>query len=133
MFSEERFKHYVWYLVAKFKSKIKQAQNNKDQSHGEKDAIYKMGYFMALYNMIDSMKVFASDFDIEIKEIVFGYNIKDMFINFLKNLSYTSNDSYQKRLDFKQTKNYKGEFYQLNDLLVNQCEMIQVFGDFEEK
>lgn len=133
MFSEERFKHYVWYLVAKFKSQIKQAQNNKDQSHGEKDGIYKMGYLMALYNMIDSMKVFASDFDIEREEIGLGYNMKEVLINFLKNLSYISDGIYQKRLNFKQPKNYEGEFNQLNDLLLDQCEILYALGEFEEK
>ncbi len=40
---EEKFKPYVWHLIAKFKSQIEQAQNNKEQSCGEKDEIYEMG------------------------------------------------------------------------------------------
>jgi len=92
-----------------------------------------MGYLMALYNMIDDMGVFTSHFDIEREEVGLGYNIKEMLINFLKNLSYISDDSYQKRIDFKEPKNYEGEFNQLNDLLVDQCEMLHVLGDFEEK
>ncbi len=36
---------------------------------------------MTLYDMIDSMKVFASDFDIEREEIGLGYNMKEVLLN----------------------------------------------------
>lgn len=129
--NEKKFNHYVWYLIARFKSKIKQAQNNKRQSNGMADDIYKMGYLMALYNLIEDMEVFTSYFGITREEVGLGCDIKEVLKNFLNNLSYISDDSYQNRIDFKRPKDYEGEFNQLNDILIDQCEVLHMLGIFD--
>ena len=127
MMSEEKFRNYTCYLAACFKAKIKEAQNNKNKSLTLEDDAYKMGYLMALYNVVDDMTVFTSRYGIEEKHIGLDDKFKEMLTYFLSNLSYITEKSYQKRIRFDQPENYAGEFNQLNDYLIDQCEYLTVF------
>lgn len=128
----ENLKHYIWLLVAKFKREIKEAQDNKNHSLGPEDDAYKMGYLMAYYDIIVSMRVWASEFDINAEEIGLGYSLSETYVNFLLNLSFASQNLYQKRINLKKEKNYDGEFDQLNDNLIDQCELLHILAKFDK-
>lgn len=130
---EEKFKHYAQYLVAKLKRKIKEAQSSRNCSSTPEDSAYKMGYLMALYHVIDEMKSWSRDFDIENEDIGLQYEFTESASNFFVNLSYISENLYQKRIKFEETKDYEGEFNQLNECILDQCETILTFSEFKEK
>jgi len=122
---EDRLRYYIWCLVARFKRKIKETQNNKNHAIRLEDHAYKMGYLMALNHIIDDMKLWTRDFNIEEEDIGLAYDYKEILTNFLSNLSYISEENYQKRINFEEEKDYDGEFNQLNDCLIQ--------GDFMKK
>lgn len=131
-FLKKKFQYYVCYLIARLKTKVRKTQKHKEHAQQEKDDIYALGYLMALYDVIDDMTVFAADFDIDMREIGLDCNIKEILENFLKNLSYISDSSYQKRVQFKESEQHDGEFDQLNDLLIDQCEILNAQGTFDK-
>ena len=130
---EEKLRYYICYLVARLKRKIKEAQNNKSHASRLEDHAYKMGYLMALNHLVEDMQLSTRDFNIEEEEIGVAYDYKDILTNFLFNLYFISEDNYQKRINFKEEKDYDGEFNQLNDLMIDQCEILHVLVKFEEK
>jgi hypothetical protein len=132
MMNTDNFKHYIRYLVARFRRKIKEAQDSKNHSSSAEDDAYKMGYLMALYEIVDEMRFSASDFDIERKDTGLEYTFSETYVNLLMNLSYISAKRYQKRIKFND-KDYAGEFHQLNDHTLNHCERLHVLAEFNEK